>query len=679
MMTPQQFDQYFTRAQQLAACLNNNNSALSSLLQLIDEQRNCTCENVPFEDFLKGEYAFFTGKYRNALQHYLQAKSIPYFKLFCYRASAYASKASGEFAKAMNFAQQALAIYPNDYATLTILEELFKQESRLEEAEQLRHKIQELEQESRLSFGNADDNKSTLSTLANEDLRKSEGVPAFEADSQLVPEPSTNSTCSSSIMALKQSLQQFNFKKNPITLESAVSLPPACVSSLDSKEPASPATLTQRFYAAPLHMRKSVFEPDSQNSSSTGGNNTSIEMLKKFSTNTLFTDKETSLQSIAEPKLAHDNSSFFLEQSINTFRKEQEEQTTHYLELFKSRPPLAESCLFVLHGWNSAHLKAEPLLTEQSRKMTGGFYLRWEGKGIVINPGKNFLENFHQQGLHIKDINYVIVTRDHSDAYSDVREIYELNHQLNKASSELQIIHYYLSQKAYQTLSPILKPNFKQERNTVHCLELFLDSPDVENVDLGHGIEMTYFPISIQGTTMHNGEVASSCLGVCFELRAANNSLQTVRLGYVASAPWSSYLPQNLGYCDVLITGFGNTSPSDYGKLKYNEDCLGYFGTFSLLTEVNPRLLLCSEFSGTEGDIRLEVVKLLRREYSQTYPNSSEIPVILPCDTQFFLDLKTLQIQCSLTKMAVAPSQIRTVMSANNFGSLHYLSPYCCS
>ena len=116
------------------------------------------------------------------------------------------------------------------------------------------------------------------------------------------------------------------------------------------------------------------------------------------------------------------------------------------------------------------------MVTEESRKTSGGFFLRWNGIGIAVNPGKNFIKYFHSLGLSIHDIHFVIATHEDIESCSDIRTIYDLAYQLNRTGANLHVIHYYLNLKAYQMLSSFLKPHFKQERHSVHCLELFLDS-----------------------------------------------------------------------------------------------------------------------------------------------------------------------------------------------------------
>lgn len=393
-------------------------------------------------------------------------------------------------------------------------------------------------------------------------------------------------------------------------------------------------------------------------------------------------DEESSCYIAKEMGLDH-QANVALEQRIKLFQETQQKASIRYLEHSGTRSSTYDSCLFYMNGWTLD--KNELYLTEQSRRMNGGIFIRWNGKGIAVNPGHRFLENFHSQGLHIRDINMVIVTGEQADCYADVKEIYELNYQLNKMSQELHVINYYFHQKAFQELSRFLKPHFKQERNSIHSLELFLDSPDVEKIDLDSEITLNYFlinsieaPSSFPESKEERIGRSLSGLGIKLELRSNSSDRSLVRIGYITNASWNPLMAHHLGTCDLLITGFGNTSSNDYNKISYNTDCLGYYGTYTLLEEVSPKVLLCGEFAGREGDIRLETVQKLRKEQCNNLGRSSRpLPHVLPADSGLILNLKTLSIKCSVNEGWINPSEIKAIKTMDAFGKLEYLAPAC--
>lgn len=66
----------------------------------------------------------------------------------------------------------------------------------------------------------------------------------------------------------------------------------------------------------------------------------------------------------------------------------------------------------ILRGWSSAI----PLLDGSERRWRGGgYFLTWRGFGIVLDPGFDFLRNFHDAGFHAREISAVIVSHNHPD------------------------------------------------------------------------------------------------------------------------------------------------------------------------------------------------------------------------------------------------------------------------
>lgn len=607
----QQFENYLDQVQQIVLRHKSQREREDAILPLIENERSNFNDPAIYEEFLQAEISFHIGDYEEALKHYLQAKSIPFFKFFCYRASAYASKIHNELQKAQHFAEKALSIYPHDVSCLSLLSELLDPHSSQDQLQEVLSTLKHLEDDA-------------INNTRSSDSEPPRLEPAFSFNTESFQE--------------KEDLN----KLETILLSS-------------EPEPIQPIQIAdlQKLAHRTYTIEKEAFPADSNKDHS---------------------------NCINEKDLSN---------RIQEYKERQNTHLNNYLERLIQRPLVSDNCLFVLQGWNATHSTINAMLTEQARQTTGGFFFRWNGKGIVLNPGIHFLENFHQQGLHIRDIDYVVVTGDHPESYDNIKKIYELNYQLNRVSPELQIINYYLCQKAYQSLTWFLKPNFKQERNTVHCLELFEDSPDSEKIELSDGIVLHYFPISMQEALYQhpsNKEERSlkytSSIGIRLELKnpySTSSDKTTTRIAYVSGISWSPMLAHHIGSCDVLITGFGNTNPNDYGKLKYNEDCLGYFGTYSLLEEITPQILVCSELSGTEGDIRIELVKKMRQDYQASSTHKRTPPAILPGDTKLFLDLKTLKVRCSVSKALVDPHLIRIVKTNDEYGNLQYLSPECCS
>lgn len=683
-MVQEKIEQYLRKAHFLSTRINKTASARKDILQLIETYRDESKGNLPLEEFFQGEFQFYSGNYETALKHYLQASAIPNYAFFCYRSSAAYFQSLGNLDKALGFAKKALKLFPNDYLTLSFLEKLLGEDNQHEDAVEVRGRLKALEKEAE-----ADQEQSLVPlrqkglAIGEEEIRELAHI--FEehrGEDELFAEEF-------SPKADPQTARE-SHQNHPVTsMETPMNTESDIFSSPKSQESGNTRALTERLYTRQSEQQ----DKDPYTGRSSGQGLSAFEELKKLASGLTGQDKDLANRFLVTTGHISDSGNA-LEKKIKAFQLSQAELTGNYLQQSKSRVKNPDYSLYYLNGWQyhatqaSNPYHAPFVLAEQSRKANGGYFIRWNGKGIVINPGHHFLENFHEQGLHIRDIDFVIVTGDQLESYADVKEIYELNYQLNKVSQELQIIQYYFNHKAFQDLSRVLKPHFKQERHTLHSLEIFLDSPDVEKIELSEGIVLNYFQATNRESYMHaqdskddRASKSQTALGIRLELKTTalhSQDKASVKIGYAGQAPWNPLLAHHLGNVDVLIAGFGNTSSNDYNKISYNQDSLGYYGTYTLLEEISPRLLLCGEFSGREGDIRIETVQKIRDEYySQSGRPQRHLPVVLPGDTGLFICLKSLKVKCSVSDEWVDPAQIRVVKTASAFGRLEYLAPAC--
>lgn len=660
-MDVQTFEPYLQQTQQIALRLPSDPSALLDIMQLIDKHRLLVRSNIQdWDEFFKGESTFYSGQYEKSLQHYLAAKEIPHYHFFCFRASCFVARARGNSEQSVNFAKKALKLNPGDEILKQFLYDL--------SAVTVPKPADSIP---KIALGEKE--IAELASIFEESPQQHEELFSREFEDVKInrpAQPSPPSEQASIAQTEETAVAVEDSPQNPTApyLEPTMNTGTDIFSSPSSPQTKEQESLTQRLYAL---SRKA--EP-SENP---------LAALKRLA------EGAPPVPSASENTLPqHDD----LAGRIEIFNASQSRRLQEYLDYTSKRPKIDDHSLFVLNGWDK-NLSVEIdspqqvntqglILTEQTRKSTGGLFLRWNGKGIVINPGAGFLSHFHEQGFSLQDIHAVIVTTDHYSAYADIKAIYELNDKLNKLGNELQIINYYLNQKAYQQLTSILKPNFKQARNTVHNLELFIDSPDVEKIDLGENIVLHYFLASSQEslykqTTAKSGPHTRTTLGIRLELQESNADKTPIRLGYVSGSSWSPLLAHHLGVCEIVVAGFGNTSPNDYTKTGYQEDSLGYHGTYSLVEEIAPRLFISAEFGGREGDIRVEAIKKLRQDIAIGGRKAPQGTAVIPGDIGLHVDLKSLKVQCSVTGSYIEPQAIRIVKSTDSFGRLLYLSPSC--
>lgn len=86
--------------------------------------------------------------------------------------------------------------------------------------------------------------------------------------------------------------------------------------------------------------------------------------------------------------------------------------------------------LVVLRRWQSFNPKIPRPSHREVRG--GGYYLLWHDKGIVIDPGYDFIQNFYDEGFSIEDIDAIIITHSHPDHDDDFASLLTLLKEWNE-------------------------------------------------------------------------------------------------------------------------------------------------------------------------------------------------------------------------------------------------------
>ena len=118
----------------------------------------------------------------------------------------------------------------------------------------------------------------------------------------------------------------------------------------------------------------------------------------------------------------------------------------------ESRFALGASFLLVLREWNS-YTPALPAEEEADRG--GGYFIRHDGQGIVVDPGYDFIDNLYRAGGNLCDIDHIVVTHAHDDHTAQLESLLMLLHQRNKDKDkgDKQRIRLYMSQGCQRKFS----------------------------------------------------------------------------------------------------------------------------------------------------------------------------------------------------------------------------------
>jgi Tfp pilus assembly protein PilF/ribonuclease BN (tRNA processing enzyme) len=351
---------------------------------------------------------------------------------------------------------------------------------------------------------------------------------------------------------------------------------------------------------------------------------------------------------------------------MQTILQDKTTQYDQYIEKYTGREAQPTSNEFaILRGWSSAVTLLEGAT---NRKWPGGgYFLRWREKGLVIDPGFDFLDNFHEAGYHILDVHAVAVSHDHIDHNGDLRSLDDL---------------------CYETHRNPNNPRAGDDKKTLFMLDL--DSKKrIPNPTADHRGSLATFdkraaedkvwlggvrnglPFQIEHFQVkHSSDVPEAQGFRVVLIREDDSKLVVGYTGDTCYDPRDSSLLNNLDSVDILLAHVSQPSPKELIDQRYfKEDHLGYNGVTELVRKIKPKLTLVGEFWAGLADLRLEIVGGIRH---RTGLNS-----VLPACLGLRINLDDLTIRCTKCRAGCSVEKIKVVPPTSPFGDLGYLCPDC--
>lgn len=318
------------------------------------------------------------------------------------------------------------------------------------------------------------------------------------------------------------------------------------------------------------------------------------------------------------------------------------------------------NCLNILRGWSSAITLLEG---GDGKWRGGGYFLIWRGFGIIIDPGFDFLRNFHDAGFHALQIHAVIVSHNHPDHNNDIKPIDDLIYEAfwRKHRGPYAIFPDLDTQKS--VVYTVEKPEHREET------ELHYDEcrDNTFNFAIRKGValpaRLTIFPAEHDKTVPH-------ALGMVLEL-CDENQKTVFRIGYTGDTGYYPDLAQKLDNCDIIIVHISEPSEDELkADIPPRKIHLGYRGVIKLLQEIKkkPSLILIGEFWAGLEDTRIEIIQGLRER--------TGLKNIYPACLGMRIDLqKPFPIVC--TKCGKASESVSVAPPKDSYGDLAYLCPSC--
>lgn len=286
--------------------------------------------------------------------------------------------------------------------------------------------------------------------------------------------------------------------------------------------------------------------------------------------------------------------------------------------------------LSILRKWNSY----TPILpSDKGDNKGGGYFLFHKGKGMVIDPGFNFIDNFYEEGFKVADIDAVLITHAHNDHTVDLESILTLVYKYNDAikdeirkkfKGELRIkaeiekaikekgkkIDLYLNVGTFMKYSGWLNLKDSEEINSVMVLQ-----PNTSYKLAGFNDIMLHTTKSKHHEVIDNKYV----IGLIFEIDG-------YKIGFTGDTGWDhenkeKFVKQFKEHdIKLLIAHLGSIKRKEFDYVdeekddKKRNECfyahhLGLLGMTNLLDELKPELTVISEFGEELREFRKDIVQ----------------------------------------------------------------------
>jgi len=280
--------------------------------------------------------------------------------------------------------------------------------------------------------------------------------------------------------------------------------------------------------------------------------------------------------------------------------------------------------LLVLRRWNSY---TPALRTHDIDSVGGGYFLSWHGKGIVIDPGLDFIRNFRDAGLRIADIHAIVLTHSHLDHYADFEPLMTLLYEYNEERKDeakregkrkkRKRIHILANQGALRKCSGWLdilhkkkkRKMFETQIERIYALDPFVQT-DAQPIP---GTSVKLKPTK----AYHNEIIAEQySVGLIFELYGSLRSgMPEVTVGITGDTEWIEKEKIHTQYqnCELLVIHLGTVGEKELINGEYYRNHLGVLGTTRFLSDsiCNYQLSIISEFGEELKPYRREVMTTL--------------------------------------------------------------------
>lgn len=334
-------------------------------------------------------------------------------------------------------------------------------------------------------------------------------------------------------------------------------------------------------------------------------------------------EEETFVELIHAPPHSSTVVAIYARSIWRTVKRAIDEQRQYFEDELAATQRLVDNLddqLAIARRWNSA-----TPVNSIERKYGGGYFLANNGKGMVIDPGFNYIDLLLEKlSLSVKDIDATLITHDHPDHCYDFEGLVTLLWALERRCGQRRRMRLFCNQNVLDKYRYLIRYNQPRLYSQV------LSPRDQRNLSRDFGFTIYTIP------TIHREICRRTDCG--FGVIVERND--GFRLGITGDTAWNPVLVKDYANVDLLVAHLGNVE--DTRSIGHH---LGTEGIIRLLRGIRandptkPRLVVVTEFGEEVGNYRRQLINYIVSE--------SNVKEVIPADADpLRIKIPSLEILC---------------------------------